>query len=176
MIIMSNLIKNRRLMLLLLASALIIMSTPLLSAVNIGPPFVPYNDTRYTKCVGPNCPPALITGVVYIDDINNYVANAYVEVECNNIVKNATTNPVGVYQVTYYEGDCQFTDIVTVFAEKEGMTGEATGVVSVDDYKIGNFKIDIAMINVPLIPEFGILVGSLTVVSAIMVFLFIRKR
>jgi len=119
----------------------------------------------------------LIAGKIY-DSANfetaNAVANATVHVTCNNTERDATSKIDGTYSVEYApEEGCCFTE-VSAYAEKGGVTSD-TMTANVQDYT-ENFDLYLGVINIALIPEFGIIIGALTVVSAIGIFFFVRRK
>ena len=148
-----------------------------LSSANpiVVPPFQPFNDSIYHKCFGPGCSPTLINGTIYLNSINNPISNADVEVICNGLMQNTTSDSLGQYAVTYYEGNCQYTDSVLVSAKKDSLTGETEGIVNISGQQVESIRMDVGIFNVALVPEFGILIGSLTIISSIVVFFFLRR-
>ena len=118
----------------------------------------------------------LIAGKIYTSDYSDYVADADVSVSCDDAgdisVENATSSDDGSYSVVFFSTKCNQNDTVTVYAEKNGMYGSKTGVVN-DDVVDG---LDLAIVNVPLIPEFGTFIGLLTIVSAMGVFFVVRRK
>jgi hypothetical protein len=59
---------------------------------------------------------------------------------------------------------------------KDSMMGSEDGSVSMQIDSVCQAKLNVGIINVPLIPEFGLLIGSLTVISAVAVFFVVRRR
>ena len=102
------------------------------------------------------------------------VSNATVNVTCNG--NNLTTTSVaeGAYSVTYNASLCTFGDSISVYAFKGGLSGWGDGnTVSVD---MTPLDVSIGVSNVPLVPEFGLIIGGLTIISAVCVFFFVRKQ
>ena len=117
----------------------------------------------------------LIAGKIYNSDYSETISGASVEVTCNSYTETTTSLSDGSYAVTFNEtgqNSCNNGSTVEVYAEKGGLYGSKSGVVN-DDVVL---DWDIAIVNVPLIPEFGIFVGMLTVLSALGVFFLVRKR
>ena len=120
----------------------------------------------------------IIAGKVYNHDYSQTIANATVEVTCNNNLKITSSLNDGSYAVTYCESTCQTDpvcddgDTLSVYAEKDGLTGSNSGVIN-DDMVM---DIDIGIVNVPLVPEFGIFIGALTILSALGVFFLVRRK
>ena len=124
----------------------------------------------------------IITGVIYEENTNNSIADADVNVTChhkkgNNTIDTSlqtTSNSTGEYIVYFDDKDCRKGDSVNVSATSNGITGEASGIVIKE--KINHIRCRIAHIDVPLIPEFGLLVGSLTLISAAGIFFLVRRK
>ena len=122
----------------------------------------------------------LIAGKIYNADYTDTVAGATVEVTCNGNLKTTTSLSDGAYAVTYCESltgcsedvTCNNGDSLSVYAEKGGLTGTKDGVINddvIDEW-------DVAVVNVPLIPEFGLAVGALTMLGAVIAFFIIRRN
>jgi hypothetical protein len=117
----------------------------------------------------------VIAGKVY-DATNNYaeVNNANVSVECNDNTLNAVSIADGSYFVTYDYSSCPLNSNFSVSANFEGLSGESqNNKVSLD---LPSVNLSIGVGNVALVPEFGVVIGSLTLVSAIVVFFVIRRK
>jgi hypothetical protein len=119
---------------------------------------------------------ALVAGKIYTNNFADTVDGATVNVTCGEKTITTTSLSDGAYVAKFNTetAPCNIGDTVTVFAQKDGLTGTSEGVVN----NGGNLNLDInfAVVNVNLIPEFGLLVGTLTVVSAIAVFFIIRRK
>jgi hypothetical protein len=126
------------------------------------------------SCV--NCDATLVGGTIYYQDISNPVSGADVEVECNGHTKMTTSGASGGYSVSFAESQCQYGDQVTVTAQKADLMGAEDGEITINDLQIGCWNLDVGVVNVPLIPEFGLLIGSLTVISAVALFFIVRKN
>jgi hypothetical protein len=114
-----------------------------------------------------------IAGKIYNSDFSATVAGASVDVTCNSVTNSTLSLGDGTYVVNFDTSVCGDPSTVTVDAFKEGVgSGSATGTVH--SGLISN--LDLAIVNVPLIPEFGLLVGTLTAVSAIGIFFIVRKK
>ena len=118
----------------------------------------------------------LIAGKIYNADYSDTIAGADVIVSCARgsvtNVQNITSESDGQYDVTFSWAECHEEDIVTVSAIKDGLYGSKTGVVH--DVAFGT-DWDLAVVNVPLVPEFGVIVGVLTIFGAMVVFFVIRR-
>lgn len=118
----------------------------------------------------------LIAGKIYNYDYSDTIAGADVEVTCNGNVQTTTSLSDGTYTVTYLEtGDfsCNNGNDLSVYAEKDGLSGSRTGTIHDDAF---DEDWDLAIVNVPIIPEFGIVIGALTLVSAVGIFFFVRRK
>ena len=122
----------------------------------------------------------LIAGKIYNADYTDTIAGADVTVTCVhngdiNIKDGITSLGDGSYSVTYTEtGDnaCNNGDLLTVSATKGDLYGSETGIIHDDAFE----DWDLAIVNVPLVPEFGLIVGVLTILSAVGVFFFVRRE
>jgi len=131
----------------------------------------------------------VISGIVFSEeDLTQGVNGADVTVICNhsgNLIYRYTSSGIspgmegGYYSVEYpsYGDDevCDWGDEVTVIAVKGDLSGTATGNV---DGVIGESlyaNINVIMTKIPVIPEFGLIVGLLTLVSSIGIFFFVRR-
>ncbi len=112
----------------------------------------------------------MIAGKIYDGD-GNLISGADVEVTCDSNVQETTSNSEGDYAVTYSEFDCNSGDSLSVYAEKEDMSGSKTGTIIdnvVDDW-------DVAIVNV-IIPEFGLYMGVITAIAGLGIFFLIRRK
>jgi major membrane immunogen (membrane-anchored lipoprotein) len=120
----------------------------------------------------------IVAGKIY-DSPNfetaNAVSDANINVTCKGNLLTTQSLSDGTYSVSYEDtDDCPDGSIVTVVAEKDGVTNSGTG--DVHDYTAVIPDIYIGIVNIALIPEFGAAVGVLTVLSAIGVFFFVRRK
>ena len=120
----------------------------------------------------------IIAGKIY--DSPNFetasgVSGANINVTCGSNVLYTTSLSDGTYSVTYNNtNDCPNTSSVTVWAEKGGITNSGTG--EVHDYTAAMPDLYIGVVNIALIPEFGVFVGALTLLSAVGVFFLVRRK
>ncbi len=161
----------------LLAFALSISSTlasaePLCSSIN------GCNTCGFYNCCGMTGM-TIIKGAVYEGDLSNGIRGANVAVTCYHEGSEHTRNALswhgGKYIVFFQQSECKYGDNATVSAEKDGMTGANSGSVNVTS-TAGCFTLDVGIVNVPLIPEFGMIIGTLTVISAVGVFFLVRRN
>jgi len=119
-----------------------------------------------------------VGGTIYQEDITNFISGASVEVICNHdgidYTETTTSGSYGEYSVLFNEYECVYGDQVTVNAQSNGLIGTNQGIVSMT-YDLGCLTLNVGIVNVPLVPEFGIFVGLLTILSAFGVFFIIRK-
>jgi hypothetical protein len=102
------------------------------------------------------------------------VADANIDVTCNGNLLETTSLADGTYSVAYETTACPDASLVTVVAEKDGDTNSGTGLVH--DYRAVMPEMYLGIVNVPLLPEFGAVIGILTCVSAIGVFFVVRRK
>jgi len=118
----------------------------------------------------------LIAGKIYNADYSDTIADADVTVTCNGNIQTTTSLSDGAYAVTYNEtgsGSCDNGNTLNVYASHPNYGANSkTGVINNDVF--GTW--DLAIVNVPLVPEFGVFVGLLTILSAFGVFFIIRKE
>ena len=125
----------------------------------------------------------IVEGRVYFADNNQSAGNADVTITCHHnghdYTKTADTYNYGLLKGTYFvifpQNKCVAEDTVTVNAEKDGKMGSNVGTV-IDWITRKCLDIDLALINVPLVPEFGFVAGGLTLVSAVAIFFFVRRK
>ncbi|GBE20047.1 MAG TPA: hypothetical protein ENG87_04470 [Candidatus Pacearchaeota archaeon] len=118
----------------------------------------------------------LIAGKIYNADFSDTIEGAEVTITCQGDVQNATSLDDGAYSVVYNEteeGGCENGASLTVSAVKGELYGSKTGIIHDNAFE-GDW--DLAIVNVPLVPEFGLIAGALTILSAVSVFFFIRKE
>ncbi len=118
----------------------------------------------------------VVGGTIYQNVVENGIVGANVEVTCNGTTKTATSGTNGAYSVNFDCSVCTYEDLVTVHAYKDGLTGDNSGEVDMTyDIPCG-IRLDIGIINVPLVPEFGVIVGIVTALGALGVFFIVRRK
>lgn len=118
----------------------------------------------------------VIAGKIYNANFSNVVPGATVEVTCNNHLVNTTSLSDGAYSASYLNAECQGDNSLSVHAYKAGV-GENTITGEIhNNYPIPNFDLNLGVVNVPLVPEFGVTVGILTVLGALGVFFVVRRK
>jgi hypothetical protein len=130
-------------------------------------------------------PETIIAGKIYNSDYTAVVPGATVTVTCNGNVLTATSLPDGAYKVKYI-GNCLVGNSLSVYAQKDALTGLKTGTIkaegtcadpSTDNCLINVYEgLDVAVVNVPLVPEFGTMIGVLTALGALGVFFLVRRK
>ena len=121
----------------------------------------------------------LIAGKIYdgrTGQITDVIGGAEVTVTCELGSSKSTQNTIsgsdGQYSVTFTDTECNYNYTLTVSAVKGDLCGSNTGVIHDDAF----MSWDLAIVNVPLVPEFGVFAGVLTIVSALGVFFLVRKK
>jgi hypothetical protein len=125
----------------------------------------------------------VVAGTVYELNSNpiKVVGEADILVSCNEVDKTATSLDDGSYSVIFTSDDftdeenfCDYGDILTISATKGDLSGSTEGPIQYDN--VDTFSLDVGIYNVPLVPEFGAIVASLTVLGALGVFFVVRKK
>jgi len=124
----------------------------------------------------------VIAGKIY-DSPNfetaNGVVGANVNVTCNGKSLSDVSQSDGTYSISYIVIDgvgdvCLDGANVTVVAEKNGIYGY--GNSTVHDYTAIVPDLYIGVVNIALVPEFSLIIGTLTILSAIGIFFVIRRK
>jgi hypothetical protein len=117
----------------------------------------------------------LIAGKIY--DATNpghwvTVSGASVTATCDTHVSTpVTSRSDGSYDIQYSTADCGVGSSLSVYATGNGLAGTKTGTI----FGIGD-NWDLGVVNVPMVPEFGLIAGSLTIISALAIFFVVRKK
>ncbi|HLC78676.1 MAG TPA: hypothetical protein VJH92_06130 [Candidatus Nanoarchaeia archaeon] len=114
----------------------------------------------------------LIAGKIYNADYSSTIAGANVTVNCDGNVQSVASLSDGAYSVTYDGSLCFDGSSLTVSATKDSLYGSNTGIIHNEVME----GWDLAIVNVPLVPEFGIVIGILTMLGAVGVFFMIRRN
>jgi hypothetical protein len=125
----------------------------------------------------------LIQGKITLDD--DAAGKAVITVTCSHdgtdytrTAKSSNSHFLkGTYLVRFPQTQCITGDLVTVTATKNGLTGTATKTVT-DFITEDCLNVDIALIdvNIPLVPEFGLVAGALTIFGAAGTFFVVRRK
>jgi len=118
----------------------------------------------------------VVGGTIYQDVITNGIVGANVEVTCNGATLYTTSVTDGAYSVNFDCSVCDYGDAVTVHATKEGLSGDNSGAVDMTWQIPCGIQLDVGIVNVPLVPEFGAVVAVLTVMGALGAFFVVRRK
>jgi hypothetical protein len=151
------------------------------------------------------CPTEItvVNGIIYENTITNTISHADVSVTCihetttkvcnwfgisntkhevcHNVTnikdhtETTTSGKNGTYAVSFSKKECAYGDTVNVVAKKNDLVGAQDGSITTKTF-LGCLKINIGIVNVPLVPEFGLIAGSLTLFGAVGIFLFVRNK
>ena len=118
----------------------------------------------------------LIAGKIYNSDFTDTVGGADVSVTCqlgsSTNTKTAVSGTDGQYSVVFEDSQCNYNYDLTVYASKGDLYGSNSGKITDNAF----LDWDLAIVNVPLVPEFGVFAGVLTIISALGVFFIVRKK
>ena len=119
----------------------------------------------------------LITGKIY--DATNpshwvYAGGAAVTVTCNDHILTTTSSlDDGAYNVVYNsDAGCVNGATLTVSGSKGSLAGSNTGIIHNDQFS----DWDLGVVNVPMVPEFGAIAGSLTILGSMAIFFIVRRK
>jgi len=117
----------------------------------------------------------VVMGKIYNADYSSTITGADVTVVCGSsepwIGKSKTD---GDYVASFSSSVCEIDDEITVSAVYGELHGEKNGIVK--DGLLFDIPLDFDVVNVPLIPEFGLFIGALTMLGAVVAFFIIRKN
>ena len=116
-----------------------------------------------------------IAGKIYNADFSATESGAAVIVSCNNINQTTTSLSDGAYSVQYSSEVCHEGGKLIVYASKVNV-GSNRVAGEIHDNVIQGFDLNLGVVNVPLVPEFGATVGVLTILGALGVFFVVRKK
>lgn len=120
-----------------------------------------------------------VGGKIYQNSLDNGISDAQVTVICNSMFKNATSSNDGSYSVQFDDSSCSLGNIVYVNAVKDALTGSNSSLINFQqNVTVGciDFTLNVGCVDVPLIPEFGIVIGLMTIIGAGLVFFVVRKK
>jgi hypothetical protein len=128
-----------------------------------------------------NSPSTVVEGKVYYAMDGSPASGARLTIVCednNNIRRDSSREIECEEDGTYYAAfnsrfECDRRDFVTVTAEKDDLVGMNSKRVMSYSAK----PIDIALgSSAPVVPEFGVIAGLITILGAVGVFFVVRKR
>lgn len=123
----------------------------------------------------------LIKGEVTYADSGDEAGKATVEVTCfhegTEYTRITSTHKYGAWKGWYFvyfpQSQCVAGDKVMVKATKGDLTGSMEGLV--EDFTSGKcFDLDLARVDIPLVPEFGTFMILLTALGAVGIFFVVR--
>ncbi len=118
----------------------------------------------------------IVGGTIYQEDITNPIAGADVYVTCGTETLSTTSEADGSYSVVFDCSKCDYGYDVEVRATKDALEGTEDGEVNMKYDLLCGVKLNVGIINVPLVPEFGVVVGVLTALGAVGAFFVVRKK
>ncbi len=118
----------------------------------------------------------VVGGTIYQGNIINGIEGAEVWVTCNGETKHTTSIENGVYSIYFDCEVCGYGDLVSVSATHDGLTGENSGKIDMNFETSLGTELNVGIVNVPLVPEFGAIVATLTIMGALGVFFVVRKK
>lgn len=116
----------------------------------------------------------LVAGVVTGPD-GNPLSGASVGVDCNSHHLSTSSSSSGTYSVQFDNGFCTLGQTVTVTATKGSLTGSNSGPMQ-NGGDVGQVHLDVAIVNVPTVPEFGLITGVITLIASGASYLFLKKK
>ena len=116
----------------------------------------------------------LVAGKIYNADWSAKVEGATVNVTCDGNSNVTVSSGDGTYAVSFYEDECDTGDSISVYAEKDGASGTNTGIVN--DKTLFGLDCNIGVVNVALIPEFGLIAGLVVIIGSLAVFVYVRRK
>jgi len=118
-----------------------------------------------------------ITGTVFNEETSEVVPGATVTAICTHEgtpyeSEEYESDDFGVYFINFDKAECDLGDEFVVSAHTENLAGESD-VGTVDKILIEGWNFGI--VDVSVIPEFGLFIGALTLVACIGIFFFVRR-
>jgi len=115
-----------------------------------------------------------VVGKVYTPNYQDVVEGANVTVTCNGNVNSNFSLSNGAYGVGFTDSECPLGADVSIYATHPSYGyGEAETSANID---MPNSDVVLGVGNVVLVPEFGVIVGIMTILGAIGVFFVVRKE
>jgi hypothetical protein len=124
-------------------------------------------------------PTTVVAGVVY-DNTNpnsiHGIEGATVIVTCDGHGSLPTTTlEDGAYSVQYSSDDCYPGSVLSVYASHPNYSPNTVNDIDVHNNFPG-VNVNLGVANVPLVPEFGLFIGGLTVLGALGAFFVVRRK
>jgi hypothetical protein len=117
----------------------------------------------------------VVAGKIYDNDFSQTVSGATVDVTCNNVVLHTISLGDGAYAVTYDGSVCNEGSSLSVHAIETSF-GENTVTGEIHNNIVTGLDLNLGVVNVPLVPEFGAVVGVLTILGALGTFFVVRRK
>lgn len=120
----------------------------------------------------------LVAGTIYDEDIVSGVTQegANVTITCGEDVLHTVSVAHGAYANAFGYGQCVPGSTVSVHAQYGAKTGDVTATVNNGTAVLPELSLNYAVGNVVLIPEFGLLIGTMTILGALVAFMIIRRK
>lgn len=116
----------------------------------------------------------VVGGTIWNSDYTAVVEGAQIIVTCNGYNETATSNSEGNYGVEFDNSQifkCNEGDTVIVIAIKGDLSGIESDVVN--DFPL---SINLVIIDVPVTPEFGAIMGLMTLLASAGIFFVVRRN
>jgi hypothetical protein len=113
----------------------------------------------------------VVGGLIYNEDYSAVIGGADVTVSCNGNIETTVSAVDGAYGVEFLSDECTSGDLVVIDAVKGDLVGSENGIVH--DFEL---EVRVAIVNVPMVPEFGFFVGALAILSGVGIFFFVRRE
>lgn len=118
----------------------------------------------------------VVGGIIYQDVITNPIGGAEVSVTCNEFTLETISLANGAYSVVFDVGQCDYGDEVSVSAQKASLNGDNSGNVNIQFTSECEMMINVGIVHVPMVPEFGFIIGGLTIMGALGAFFIVRRK
>lgn len=116
----------------------------------------------------------LVAGVITGPD-GNPLESASIGVDCNSHHLTTSSAANGTYSVQFDNGFCTLGQTVTVTATKGSLSGSNSGPM-LNGGDIGQVHLDVAIVNVPTVPEFGLVTGVITLLASAGSYLILKRK
>jgi hypothetical protein len=130
--------------------------------------------TAHVSASVPTYQVGIVQGVVSAVD-NTPAVGANITAVCNTVTLNTTTNSAGFYLMQYGNGVCNAGDSIPVTATKGSESGSQNGFMT-NFGTIGFIKLDVGTVNVPMVPEFGLITGAIALAASFGSFALFKRK